>query len=161
MRDRSRRLIFRVRTRGRFLVLLAAAMLATACESEADPALQPDLVLQEELGLTARDEVHRILVRGGAREVADPAETIIPAEAHVEFVTTDWLVHEVVFDVDNMSADSRAFLESTDQVASPPLLRQDSRFVIDFRDAPPGRYPYRLEGSGEGGRGVVIVVVKP
>jgi hypothetical protein len=40
-------------------------------------------------------------------------------------------------------------------------LRLDSRFVLDFREAPAGRYPYAVEGSGASGRGVVIVVKKP
>jgi hypothetical protein len=49
--------------------------------------------------------------------------------------------------------------ERTDQVASPPLLRLDSRYVVDFEGGPPGRYPYLLEGSGAAGRGVVVVEV--
>ena len=57
-----------------------------------------------------------------------------------------------------MSAAARTFLEETMQVASPPLLQRDARFVLTFADAPPGRYPYRLEGNREEGRGVIVVV---
>jgi len=98
---------------------------------------------------------------GGETERADPVETNIEAGAHVQFVTAYWWVHEVIFEVDSLGPDARSFLERTDQVASPPLLRLDSRFVLDFTDAPAGRYPYVIEGSGSTGRGVVIVAEKP
>ena len=105
--------------------------------------------------------MYRISISGGEREVADPGEVTVPSEAYVEFATADWLVHEVTFELDSLGADARAFLEGTDQVASPPLLRLDSRFVVHFEGAPSGRYPFVLLGSSQAGRGVVIVEPKP
>lgn len=126
------------------------------CEPE-DPTLSPDQVLLAELGLTARDRVHRISVSGGEAERADPAAISIDAGAHVEFVTTDWLIHEVVFDPDSVLGERWSFLERTDQTESPPLIDRDSRYVLSFDGAPPGRYRYRLQGNGAPGSGVIVV----
>ena len=81
----------------------------------------------------------------------------MPAGSYVQFVTADWFVHEVLFDRDSLGAEARSFLERTDQMASPPLLKQDSRYVISFEGAPPGRYPYVMEGNGRPGRGLIVV----
>ena len=75
----------------------------------------------------------------------------------MQFVTTDWLVHEVHFVTDSLGPSERTFLERTGQGASPPLLQEDARFVVSFREAPPGRYAFRLEGNRAPGAGVVIV----
>jgi plastocyanin len=138
---------------------LAALILVVGCK--ADPELRPDEFLQAELGLTDRDVVHRVVITGGDRESADPAEVHIEEGAYVQFATADWLVHEVIFELDSLALEARGFLQRTDQAASPPLLRLDSRFVLDFTDAPAGRYPYLVEGSSRSGRGVVIVEQKP
>ena len=140
-------------------IALASVALVSACK--ADPELRPDALLQQELGLTDRNEVYRVAITGGESEVATPSETTVQAGAFVEFATADWLVHEVIFELDSLGPEARGFLERTDQVASPPLLRLDSRFVLDFSDAPAGRYPYVIEGSSKSGRGVVIVAEKP
>jgi plastocyanin len=133
--------------------------LAARCAAEPDPTLQPDSLLQAELGLTLEDRVFRVSVTGGERERAEPAALSIEPGAYVEFLTTDWLVHEIIFDADSLGAAQRSFLESTDQVASPPLIEQASRYVLSFVGAPPGRYAYRLEGNGRPGRGVIVVAV--
>lgn len=132
-------------------------LLAAACAGEPDRTLQPDSVLQAELGLTLDDRVFRVAVTGGERERAEPAALSIEPGAYVEFHTTDWLVHEIIFDTDSLGVAQRSFLESTDQVASPPLIERASRYVLSFAGAPPGRYAYRLEGNGRPGRGVIVV----
>ena len=144
----------------RHLALTAAvALLVTGCGEQPDPRLQPDAVLQAELGLTTRDRVHRVRLTGGEAESADPPVLSIEPGAYVEFLSTDWLVHEIVFEADSLAAEQRAFLERTDQVASPPLIERDSRYVLAFAGAPPGRYLYRLEGNGRAGRGVIVVTI--
>ena len=140
------------------LTVLLAAWL-TSCSG--DPGFHPDDVLRLELGLGDRDQVHRIVIRGGDGEHADPLETVVTSGSYVEFVTGDWLVHEIVFELDSLGIAARNFLERTDQVASPPLITQDSRYVVHFSDGPPGRYPFLLEGSGAPGRGVVVVEAGP
>ena len=100
-------------------------------------------------------------VTGGEAERAEPALDSVEVGTYLQFVTSDWFVHEVLFELDSLPADARAFLERTDQTASPPLLHRDARFVVSFADAPPGRYPYRLEGNGSPGSGVLVVVPPP
>jgi plastocyanin len=135
------------------------AVTLTACAAEPDPALRPDEVLQTELGLTQQDRVYRVAISGGAVERADPAALSIDPGAYVEFVTSDWLVHEILFETDSLGAAQREFLVRTHQVASPPLIDRESRYVLSFVDAPPGRYTYRLEGNGRPSRGVIVVAV--
>jgi plastocyanin len=138
------------------LVLVLASSAWFACDPP-DGQLQPDQVLQSELGLTANDQVHRVTLTGGAAEKADPIAVSIDVGAYVEFITTDWLIHEVLFDRDSLDAAQWAFIERTDQAESPPLLQRDSRYVLSFEGAPPGRYPYSLQGNREPGRGVIVV----
>jgi plastocyanin len=149
VRDRSARL--------RSLVFGATVLLLASCELLPDPETQPDEVLQEELGLTLDDQVHRVMLTGGATERADPMAISLEPGSHVEFITTDWLIHEVIFEADSVTGEQWSFLERTDQVASPPLINRESRYVLSFEGAPPGRYPYTLEGNGGAGRGVIIV----
>jgi plastocyanin len=128
-----------------------------ACEPTPDPDTVPDAMLQSELGLQAGDPVYRMTLTGGAVERADPVIISIEPGAHVEFVTMDWLIHEVIFERDSVGGEQWAFLEHTDQTASPPLIDKATRYVLSFVGAPPGRYPYRLEGNGAPGRGTIIV----
>jgi plastocyanin len=140
------------------LLLLAATLIAAgSCEPPPDPDTLPDQLLQAELGLTAADRVHRVALTGGETEQADPVVVSIEPGSHVEFVTSDWLIHEVIFERDSVAGDRWEFLERTDQTASPPLIDKESRYVLSFVGAPVGRYPYRIEGNGGPGRGVIVV----
>jgi plastocyanin len=139
------------------LLVCCAATALAACAPERDPTLQPDEVLQSELGLTPDDRVYRVAISGGSVERADPAALSIEPGTYVEFVTADWLVHEVLFETDSLGAAQREFLQRTHQVASPPLIDRESRYVLSFVDAPTGRYTYRLEGNGRPARGVIVV----
>jgi plastocyanin len=136
------------------LSLLSATM---ACRSEPDLTLQPDSLLQAELGLTVEDRVYRVDVTGGEVERAEPAALSIEAGSYVQFVTTDWLVHEILFDTTALNPSQRGFLRATDQLHSPPLIDRGSRYVLSFVDAPPGSYTYRLEGNGTASRGTIVV----
>lgn len=100
-------------------------------------------------------------ITGGEAEVAEPAlDSIVPG-AWVQFRSGDWRVHEVVFELDSLSAGARAFLVESGQSASPPLLQLDARFLVSFEGAPPGRYPYRLEGNTRPGGGAIVVSAPP
>lgn len=133
------------------------ALLIVGCDRGVPPDLQPDEVLKRELGLTESDEVHRISLTASDGEEAVPPEVTVPPAAWVEFVSLDWRVHEVHFEVDSLSASALGFLTRTGQLNSPPLLQRNARFVVSFLDAPEGRYPFRIEGNRAPGRGVVIV----
>jgi plastocyanin len=121
------------------------------------PENRPDTVLRTELRLTDRDEVHRVTLTGGTSEVLDPVETTLPPGAWIEFVAADGRIHEVTFEADSLGAEALAFMQRTDQLSSPPLVNLGQRFVVSFRDAPQGRYPFRVEGNGGPARGVVVV----
>ena len=136
--------------------LLLIALLAAAC-NPADPDLIPDAELQAELGLGERDRVHTIGLMTGLVERAEPDSLVLAPGEYVQFVSRDWLVHELAFDVDSLAPDARAFLERTGQVASPPLLQRGARFVLSFVDAPPGRYPFSLSGNRDPGQGVIVI----
>jgi len=75
----------------------------------------------------------------------------------VEFLCVDGRVHSVRFPRDSLTAEAAAFLSRTSQLASPPLVDRGSRFVLTFEGAPPGRYPFLVEGSGGAGQGVIVV----
>jgi plastocyanin len=138
-------------------VVAAWAFGFQGCAGEADHDLRPDSLLRAELGLTDQDRVHRVGVAGGAQETLSTVLVEASPGDWVEFATLDWWVHEVRFEADSLSPDARSFLERTDQMASPPLVNQDDRFVLSLRDAPEGRYPFVVEGNGAPARGVVVV----
>lgn len=143
--------------RSRRALLGACLLLLSACRSEPDPTLQPDPVLQAALGLTPRDRVYRVSISGGEIERAEPAALSIEPGSYVEFVSTDWLVHEILFDTTNLSSEQHHFLRDTDQLHSPPLIDRGSRYVLSFVDAPAGRYAFRLEGNGRASMGAIVV----
>jgi hypothetical protein len=63
----------------------------------------------------------------------------------------------VTFPPDSLTPEVRAFLESTGQTNSPPLVFRGSRFIVKLENAPNGRYPFVSEGHGGIARGVVEV----
>lgn len=137
---------------------VVALLLVTSAGCEPiDPTLRPDPQLIDELGLTQSDRVHTVSLASGADERAEPDSIVVRPGDYLQFVSTDWLVHEVHFDSLEMDERARSFMTLTDQMDSPPLLQQGARFVVSFRDAPPGRYPFRLEGNRGPGRGVIVV----
>jgi hypothetical protein len=138
-------------------VLLACAASASGCARQPSPDLQPDSVLRAELGLTDADQVYRVVMQGGPQEELTPAQVELTDGAWLEFVTADWRVHEVRFEADSLSGPALAFLTDSDQMASPPLVDRDARFVVSFAGAPEGRYPFVVEGNRAPARGVVVV----
>jgi len=151
-----------IRTGALALGAAGVVVLAAACDrSRPDPALVPDSLLQAELGLEPTDRVHRVTISGGASERVEPAETVLEPGGYVQFSTDDWYVHEVIFETDSLPPQARTFMAGLDQLASPPLVSRGSRFVVSFVDAPPGRYPFRVEGNAAPARGVLVVRVPP
>jgi len=137
-----------------FTLLLIGTI--TGCEPM-DPALRPDAQLMSELGLSDRDRVHSVSLTSDGYERAQPDSVVVRPGDFLQFVSADWLVHEVHFDSARMDQDTRSFLVLTEQMHAPPLLHLGARFVVSFRDAPPGAYPFRLEGNRGPGGGVIVV----
>jgi plastocyanin len=151
--DRSRWLVVAVAT-------VSIVLAATSCD-RTPPELLPDDLLRSELGLTDRDRVHTVEVFGGSAEHAEPRRLEILPGDYVQFVSTDWRVHEVHFVEDGLSTELWRFLADSRQESSPPLVQQGARFVMTFEGAPAGTYAYRLEGNSETGDGVIVVLDTP
>lgn len=139
------------------VALLAGAALQPGCAGESGAPPGPDSLLRAELSLGDSDQVYRVTITGGTQEQLSPSAVELPQGAWLEFVSADWRVHEVRFEVDSLPEAGRLFLQGTDQVASPPLVNRDERFVVSFADAPEARYPFVVEGNGAPARGVVVV----
>jgi len=142
---------------GTLRAALACFLLWGVSACRADPQYRPDDVLKRELGLTDRDEVHRIVITGGASERAEPAAITVRPGVWVDFYSGDHRIHTVAFEMDSLDVAQAAFLHRTGQEASPPLVDLASRFVVTLEGAPQGRYPFLLEGNTAPGRGAVIV----
>jgi hypothetical protein len=141
-------------------VLIVVCPLAlAACRAREEPNLNPpDSVLQDSLGLTGADQVHRIVLASqNGSESVDPTEVTIQPGHYVEFLTRDGRVRMVSFPLPGLTPAQTDFLRSTGQDRSPPLVEVDSRYVVSFKDAPPGRYPFLVEGNERSIPGVVIV----
>ena len=139
------------------MLLMACVASSSGCARQPDPDLRPDSVLRAELGLSDADQVYRIVIRGGPQEELTPAQVELTDGAWLEFVSADWRVHEVRFEADSLSGPALAFLTGSDQLASPPLVDRDARFVVSFAGAPEGRYPFVVDGNRAPSRGVVVV----
>jgi len=95
----------------------------------------------------------------GGRDVEHvvPPHVEIEAGEWVQFVTLDHRVHTLAFVPDSLSLEALAYLSRTEQLEGPPLLARGSRFLVDFRDAPPGRYVFSSESHGDPVFGSVTV----
>lgn len=139
----------------RCLLALAFGGVISACDAPRE--LQPDALLRDSLGLGDRDRVHTVTVRvHEGREVAEPRSLSIRAGAWLAFRTDDGFLHTVRFELDSLTPAQRSWMTSAGP-ESPPLVARNARWVISFADAPPGRYPYTLEGNLDAGRGAVVV----
>jgi len=142
--------------RARVLAVVVVVWSFAGCWS-GEPELAPDERLRRELGLGSRDRVHTVTLFGGEQHRVEPDSTTVEATDYLQFVTGDWWVHELVFETELMSAEARRFMREHGQVTSPPMVSRGARFVVSFVAAPPGRYPYRVDGNGRSAHGVVLV----
>jgi plastocyanin len=122
------------------------------------PRNPPDALLRDSLQLGDDDRVFRVsLSTENGENRADPASVEVPRGAWVEFVSADGWPRTVAFLLDSLSSPAAELLRSSGQGASPPLLDAGDRFIVTFRGAPAGRYPYRIEGSAATAEGTVVV----
>jgi hypothetical protein len=137
-------------------------LLSPACRAVEENPDPPDSLLRDSLGLGDDDRVKRIrLASGPDGEVVDPSQVLVEPGGYVEFYTRDRRVRTVSFLIDSLSTEQAGFLRSTGQERSPPLVELDSRFVVSFQDAPPGRYPFLVEGNVAPLPGAVVVAGEP
>ena len=144
--------------RGLLFSLALLPGLLVGCGSGVDEELRPDQLLRDSLALGDADRVYRITLDAPEnRERAEPREVQIVPGSFVEFFTADGRIHTVTFPPDSLAGEAAEFLRSTGQDRSPPLVERESRFLVSFRDAPAGRYPFRIEGNGQATWGAVVV----
>lgn len=129
---------------------------AWACSPDPPPPSEPEL--RETLGLDDETPIHQILLsgRGDRTRVLPGHLTVRPGDV-VQFRVADRRVHRVRFDVAEAAPDVRRFLESTGQASPAPLVERDARLVLTFHEAPPGDYPFVVEGFGANVSGVIRV----
>lgn len=73
----------------------------------------------------------------------------------VRFTAGDGGMHALAFVADALTPEARAFLESTAQLRSPPLVAAGTQWIVTLAGAPVGEYPFIC--STHGARGILVV----
>lgn len=144
---------------GAGLLTFSVTLLSLAgCSGSGAEGLGADAEALQALGLSPRAQLHQVTLGGrGAEEHAVPTRILASPGDGVQFVTVDHRVHTLAFPLDSLSTEVRFFLEESGQISSPPLVTRGSRFILNLKDAPPGRYPFVSDGHG--GRAVGLIQV--
>ncbi len=139
----------------RFVTLGLWALAACGVEAETR-AGQAAQAVQEVPSLVETDQVIQL---GGGRDQEHvlPLNLEISVGEWVEFVTLDRRVHTLSFVADSLSAEALEYLRAAGQLHSPPLLERGTRFFVDFREAPEGRYVFSSRSHGAPVYGSVTV----
>ena len=98
-----------------------------------------------------------ILGGRGTDEHVVPNRVVVQVGGSVVFRTADSRVHSVTFASSGMTAGVESFLSRTGQLRSPPLLERGTEYTVRFEGAPPGFYPFVVEGPGPPVEGAVVV----
>jgi hypothetical protein len=136
--------------------VIAFGFLLAGCLREEPPPTDPELARQ--LGLAERTPIHRITLasREGRLRVMPGSRSVRPGD-WVQFLAADQQIYAVRFQLEALDADQRIYLSTSAQEASPPLTVEGARFVVGFEGAPPGLYPFWVEGYGSTSEGVIRV----
>ena len=138
--------------------LLLSLLLAAGCGDGPEASPDPELEGAKVLGLAEGARLHRVILGGrGSEEHLLPARIRVAPGDGVEFVTVDNRVHTISFPPDSLSPEALAFLTSTAQKSSPPLLSRGQRLIFNLVDAPVGRFPFFAQGHGGTAFGVIEV----
>lgn len=145
---------------GAFFILLA--LLAMACGRDETPESRALLELAEDtIQLERGVALAEILVRSGATNAAafEPDTIRIRTGDVVRFITADRHPHAITFDATQLAPVAEEFLRRTSQLRGPPLITEGSSWIVSFKDAPPGLYPF-IDLSQDR-RGAVIILALP
>ncbi len=114
------------------------------------------------LGVESVGQVYVVSLAGWGGE-----ESMVPDTIHVEpgavvvFQVADFRVHTVTFLADSMPAPLGDFIRDASRGRSPPLIERGSRYIVPFADAPPGTYPFEVQGFGRTASGAIVVGTVP
>jgi plastocyanin len=125
-----------------------------------EPKATPDPVVEADTSpYTAIVAAAQVVQLSGGRDI----EHVVPPHVEVlvgewvQFLTLDRRVHTVSFVQDSLSPEALKYLTDTGQLHGPPLLERGSRFLVDFREAPAGRYVFSSVSHGDPVFGSVTV----
>jgi plastocyanin len=135
-----------------------ACLAVVACEIETKTSLEvggeDSTDPHSEIAATAQ-----LVQLSGGRDVEHvvPPQLEIGLGEWVQFVSLDRRVHTVFFVPDSLSPEALGYLVDTGQLEGPPLLTLGSRFLVDFREAPAGRYVFSSTSHGDPAFGSITV----
>jgi hypothetical protein len=148
----------RART-GVCLSLLSTLLVAAACRDVA-PVDRPALLelAADTIELPRNVALHEIRLRQrhGGTPIEPPRVDARVGDV-LRFVATDALGYSIRFQHARLAPDALAFLDATNQLASPPLLSEGAAWVVSLDGAPAGEYPFLSANQGIEG----VVVVQP
>lgn len=120
-------------------------LIAMSCENAPRIGEKQDRTLElaaDTIDVPAGVELHDIKVATNRQsEDFDPVQVQAAPGDYVRFTTRDSRTHAIVFDA--TAPEVKAFLESTGQLRSPPLVTNGASWVIALDKAPPGNYVFR------------------
>ena len=120
------------------------SLLIGACE-RVQPGVEQDRTLEldgDTIELPHGTDLHDVAV-GANQQNRDLEPTQLQARPgdYLRFTTADSRTHAIAFEV--AAPELKAFLETSGQLRSPPLIAKGTSWVIALKDAPPGQYPFR------------------
>ncbi|HEX2167261.1 MAG TPA: plastocyanin/azurin family copper-binding protein [Longimicrobiales bacterium] len=129
----------------------ALAILVAACD-EVPGAGPPVLELANDtITLQEGASIVDVTVQRTAESDFDPAAVEAQTGDVVRFVAGDNGSHAIVFESRALQPDVREYIERTGQMRSPPLLTNESSWVVTLEGAPAGEYPFRCSTHGQRG----------
>ena len=140
----------------RFGALACLALVGCGIEAKRPPDEAEEVSTDPHSEIAA---VAQVVQLSGGRDV----EHVVPPHLEIEigewvqFVTLDRRVHTLSFVPDSLSPEAFEYLADTGQLEGPPLLARGSRFLVDFQDAPAGRYVFSSVSHGDPAFGSVTV----
>ena len=123
--------------------------------------LGPRVLELDSVRVDLPDSVRQLVVRLDRTTAADfelPHAELRTGDI-VRFEAADAGGHAIAFDGVELAPEARAWLESTGQMRSPPLVNAGVAWVITFENAPPGEYPFVCVTHGA--RGALTVGARP
>lgn len=141
---------------GRPVVVWALLLAVSAAACEEPPLGDRGEVIELDSGSVRLEPGVAVAdVRLGGEGVLTPDTARIRVGDVIRFTAADSRAHTVAFERDRLPPAAVAFLDSTVQLRSPPLLTTGSQWIVSFEGAPAGVYPF--VDIATGARGVVTV----
>lgn len=156
MRNCRNRVPVRLRARAGALLF---PLLLTGCDraGETDEGPRVLELLNDTVELAQGVRVHDVAVSRTASGDFDPQAPSAQTGDVVRFISQDAGNHAIAFEGSALSDTARAFLDTTGQLRSPPLITAGSTWIISLDGAPPGVYTFRCATHGSQGQLTVAV----